>query len=83
MSPRTSISSATRAIPISPSTPKEMPIAFIDESFPAYVIGNVGTVQNEMRLFYAPASQMTAGGKLTWSSPREAVRQPGPRHRVP
>jgi prolyl oligopeptidase len=47
--------------------PKEMPIALIDESFPAYVIANVGTVQNEMRLFYAPASQMTAGGKLTWS----------------
>jgi prolyl oligopeptidase len=46
---------------------KEMPIAFIDESFPAYVIANVGTVQNEMRLFSAPTSQMTAGGKLTWS----------------
>ena len=46
---------------------KEMPMASIDESFPAYVIGNVGTVQNEMRLFYAPTSQMTAGGRLTWS----------------
>jgi prolyl oligopeptidase len=46
---------------------KEMPAASIDESFPSYVIGTVGTVQNEMRLFYAPASQMTASGKLTWS----------------
>ena len=45
---------------------KEMPMASIDESFPSYVIGNVSTVQNEMRLFYAPASQMTAGGKLMW-----------------
>ena len=27
----------------------------IDESYPDIVIGNVGTVQNEMRVFYAPA----------------------------
>src|SRR5438874_1137130 len=32
-------------------TAKEMPMAWIDESYPHYVIGNVGTVQNEMRLF--------------------------------
>jgi prolyl oligopeptidase len=48
-------------------SPKEMPMAFIDESYPDYVIGNVGTVQNEMRLFYAPTSQMTSGNKLKWS----------------
>ena len=48
-------------------SPKEMPMAFIDESYPDYVIGNVGTVQNEMRLFYAPTSQMTPGNKLKWS----------------
>jgi prolyl oligopeptidase len=47
-------------------TPKEFPSAFIDESYPDYVIGNVGTVQNEMRLFYAPASQMK-DGKMKWS----------------
>jgi prolyl oligopeptidase len=46
---------------------KEMPRAVIDESFPSYVIGNLSTVQNEMRLFYAPASQMAAGGKLAWT----------------
>jgi len=48
-------------------SPKEMPMAFIDESYPAYVVGNVGTVQNEMRLFVAPTSQMTSGSKLKWS----------------
>ena len=48
-------------------SPKELPMAFIDESYPDYVIGNVGTVQNEMRLFYAPTSQMTPGNKLKWS----------------
>ncbi len=48
-------------------TAKEMPMAFIDESYPDYVVGNVGTVQNEMRLFYAPTSQMKAAGKLRWA----------------
>src|SRR5215471_5880846 len=47
--------------------PKEFPNAFIDESYPEYVIGNVGTVQNEMRLFYAPTASMKTGGKITWS----------------
>jgi prolyl oligopeptidase len=48
-------------------SPKEFPMAFIDESYPAYVVGNVGTVQNEMRLFYAPTAQMTPNNKLKWS----------------
>lgn len=48
-------------------SPKEMPQAFIDESYPDYVIGYVGTVQNEMRLFYAPTVQMKQGGKLKWA----------------
>jgi prolyl oligopeptidase len=48
-------------------TPKEFPQAFIDESYPDYVIGNVSTVQNEMRLFYAPAAQMKQAGKIKWS----------------
>jgi prolyl oligopeptidase len=39
-------------------TPKEFPAASIDESYPGYIFGNVGTVQNEMRVFYAPISEM-------------------------
>jgi prolyl oligopeptidase len=46
---------------------KEMPEAYIDESFPSYVIGDLITVQNEMRLFYAPTSQMATGSTLKWS----------------
>jgi prolyl oligopeptidase len=45
--------------------PREFPAAYIDESFPDYVFANVGTVQNEMRIYYAPVSQMKTG-KLTW-----------------
>jgi prolyl oligopeptidase len=48
-------------------SPKEFPMAFIDESYPDYVVGNVGTVQNEMRLFLAPTAQMTPNSKLKWS----------------
>jgi len=48
-------------------SPKEMPMAFIDESYPAYVVANVGTVQNEMRLFYAPTPQVAQGARLKWS----------------
>ena len=47
-------------------SPKEFPQAFIDESYPDYVIGNVGTVQNEMRLFYAPTTQMK-DAKMKWA----------------
>src|SRR5207344_1601355 len=32
-----------------------------------YVVGAVSTVQNEMRIFYAPTAQMKTGTKLTWS----------------
>lgn len=48
-------------------SPKEMPMAFIDESYPDYVVGNVGTVQNEMRLFVAPTAQILPNAKLKWS----------------
>jgi prolyl oligopeptidase len=48
-------------------SPKEMPMAFIDESYPAYVVGSVGTVQNEMRLFIAPTAQLTPNSKVKWS----------------
>ena len=46
---------------------KEMPQAFIDESYPDYVVGSVGTVQNEMRLYYTPTSLMKTAGKLRWA----------------
>jgi prolyl oligopeptidase len=45
--------------------PKEFPGAFIDESYPDYIIGNVGTVQNEQKIFYAPISQM-GSPKIKW-----------------
>jgi prolyl oligopeptidase len=48
-------------------TPKEFPNASIDESYPDYIVGYVGTVQSEMRLYYAPTEQMKSGAKLTWS----------------
>jgi prolyl oligopeptidase len=46
---------------------KEMPTAAIDESYPDYVIGNVSTAQNEMKLFYAPTSLMKSNSKLKWT----------------
>ena len=48
-------------------SPKEFPMAFIDESYPDYVVGNVGTVQNEMRLFVAPTAQIKPNSTLKWS----------------
>ena len=45
--------------------PKEFPFASVDESYPDYVFGQVYTVQNEMKVFYAPASGLTSG-KLAW-----------------
>lgn len=47
-------------------TAKEFASASIDESYPDYIIGNVSTVQSEMRVFYAPAAQMKNGGKVDW-----------------
>ena len=44
---------------------KEMPSAFIEESYPDYIIGTVGTVQNEMRIFYAPVSELKKK-KIKW-----------------
>jgi prolyl oligopeptidase len=46
--------------------PKEFPVASIDESYPDYLIGFVGTVQNEIRCFYAPVSEMK-NKKIKWS----------------
>jgi prolyl oligopeptidase len=45
--------------------PKEFPSASIDESYPDYLIGFVGTVQNEIRCFYAPVSEMK-NKKIKW-----------------
>jgi prolyl oligopeptidase len=46
--------------------PKEFPVASIDESYPDYLIGFLGTVQNEIRCFYAPVSEMQ-NKKIKWS----------------
>src|SRR5262245_43888971 len=46
---------------------KEMPNAAIDESYQDYVIGNVSTVQNEMKLFYAATAQLKSNSKLKWT----------------
>jgi prolyl oligopeptidase len=44
---------------------KEIPAAFINESCPDYIIGSVGTVQREMRIFYAPISELEHK-KIKW-----------------
>jgi prolyl oligopeptidase len=46
--------------------PKEFPSAFIDESYPEYIIGFVGTVQPEFRIFYAPVSELNSK-KIKWA----------------
>jgi prolyl oligopeptidase len=47
-------------------TAKEFASASINESYPDYIFGYIYTVQNEMRVFYAPTAQMKRGGKLDW-----------------
>jgi prolyl oligopeptidase len=44
---------------------KEFPAAFVDEKAPDYVLGQLYTVQNEMRIFYAPISEMKSP-KIGW-----------------
>jgi prolyl oligopeptidase len=39
-------------------TAKELVSAYIDESYPDYVVGFATTAQNEMRVFYAPSSEI-------------------------
>jgi len=46
-------------------TAKERPGAAIDESYPDYIIGNIFTAQQEMRVFYAPISEMKHA-KVKW-----------------
>ncbi|HEX4458285.1 MAG TPA: serine protease, peptidase S9 family protein, partial [Polyangia bacterium] len=45
---------------------REFPTAYTEESFPDYVLGQVGTVQRERRLFIAPIAPLKTGGKLAW-----------------
>ena len=61
---------------------KEMPVAVIDESYPDYVVGIASTVQSEMRLFYAPVSQMKPAASSDGRCWR-ARGQSGPRVRLP
>ena len=46
-------------------TAKEFPSASIDESYPEYIIGSLQTVQNELRMFYAPVSELEHK-KIKW-----------------
>jgi prolyl oligopeptidase len=46
-------------------SPKEDPNAYIDESYPGYLIGQVQTVQSEMRIYYAPVSELQ-NQKIKW-----------------
>jgi prolyl oligopeptidase len=47
--------------------PKEFPSVSIDESYPDYLIAWVGTVQNELRVFYAPVSEMKGKNRIKWN----------------
>ena len=44
---------------------KEFPGASIDESYPDYITGSLQTVQNELRVFYAPVSELKHK-KIEW-----------------
>jgi prolyl oligopeptidase len=44
---------------------KEIPGASIDEAYPDYIVGSAETVQSELRLFYAPVSELK-NKKIKW-----------------
>ena len=46
-------------------TPKDMPAANIDEAYPSYITGALYTVQNELWMYYAPASELKRD-KIRW-----------------
>ncbi|HUJ57556.1 MAG TPA: prolyl oligopeptidase family serine peptidase [Kofleriaceae bacterium] len=46
---------------------KEFPQAYIDETYPDYLLGTVGTVQPEIRLFMAPTSELNKK-TITWNA---------------
>jgi prolyl oligopeptidase len=39
-------------------SPEEVPSASIDETLPGYILGTASTAQRELRMFYAPVSEM-------------------------
>ena len=45
--------------------PKEFPIAYLDESYPRYVFGAAAKAGAELRLFYAPISDLS-GSSIKW-----------------
>jgi len=47
-------------------TAKEIPDASVIESYPGYIVGSAETVQNEMRAFYAPISELKHT-KIKWN----------------
>jgi prolyl oligopeptidase len=47
-------------------TPMEDPDAAIVESYPKYIIGSLDTVQTEMRVYYAPVSELKHD-KIKWN----------------
>src|ERR1017187_9269901 len=47
-------------------TAKVMPGAYIDESYPDYLFGFVGTVQSEMRAYYTPVAELKSK-KIKWN----------------
>ena len=47
-------------------SPKEFAEASVDEANPDWVFGNVSTVENEKRLYYAPITELKKP-KITWS----------------
>jgi prolyl oligopeptidase len=45
---------------------KEFPLASIDESYPDYIFGILGTVQSEQRIYYAPTSELN-DARIKWN----------------
>lgn len=45
---------------------KEFPQVIVDETMPEYLIGNLGTVQTEQRVFYAPIAALGKVGPIPW-----------------
>jgi prolyl oligopeptidase len=45
--------------------PNELPFASIDQTYPDYIFASLSNVRNEMRVFYAPTSQLSQP-KLDW-----------------
>jgi hypothetical protein len=43
--------------------PKEIPYAYIDESYSDYILGHLGTAQAERRLYYAPIFEGRTNGR--------------------